>query len=160
MTEVRRLRKQGLYDPRFEHDACGVGFVANIKGAQSHDIVQKGLQVLQNLTHRGACGCDPLTGDGAGILLQVPHAFLKKECQALRIQLPDAGGYGVGMVFEDRAAGSVAGVLLDALQSCERLGAAARQIAPRVGEETSCRRFIEGMIALSQTACAIRSATK
>jgi len=102
MTEVRRLRKQGLYDPRFEHDACGVGFVANIKGAQSHDIVQKGLQVLQNLTHRGACGCDPLTGDGAGILLQVPHAFLKKECQALRIQLPDAGGYGVGMVFLPR----------------------------------------------------------
>ena len=69
MTEVPRLRKQGLYDPRFEHDACGVGFVANIKGAQSHDIVQKGLQVLQNLTHRGACGCDPLTGDGAGILM-------------------------------------------------------------------------------------------
>jgi glutamate synthase domain-containing protein 2/glutamate synthase domain-containing protein 1/glutamate synthase domain-containing protein 3 len=99
MNEARRLRKQGLYDPRFEHDACGVGFVANIKGIKSHDIVQKGLQVLQNLTHRGACGCDPLTGDGAGILMQVPHEFLKKECKALRIQLPDAGEYGAGMVF-------------------------------------------------------------
>src|SRR5512140_3483753 len=99
MNDGRRLRKQGLYDPRFEHDACGVGFVANIKGVKSHDIVQKGLQVLQNLTHRGACGCDPLTGDGAGILMQVPHEFLKKECAAVRIQLPDAGEYGAGMVF-------------------------------------------------------------
>jgi glutamate synthase domain-containing protein 2/glutamate synthase domain-containing protein 1/glutamate synthase domain-containing protein 3 len=99
MNEARRLRKQGLYDPRFEHDACGVGFVANIKGVKSHDIVQKGLQVLQNLTHRGACGCDPLTGDGAGILMQVPHEFLKKACRGLRIALPDAGEYGVGMVF-------------------------------------------------------------
>jgi len=99
MTEVRRLRKQGLYDPRFEHDACGVGFVANVKGVQSHDIVQKGLQVLQNLTHRGACGCDPLTGDGAGILMQVPHEFLAKECRSLRIGLAEPGEYGVGMVF-------------------------------------------------------------
>src|SRR5579862_5965703 len=99
MNEVRRLRKQGLYDPRFEHDACGVGFVANIKGVKSHDIVQKGLQVLQNLTHRGACGCAPLTGDGAGILMQVPHEFLKKACQTQRITLPEPGEYGVGMVF-------------------------------------------------------------
>src|SRR5713101_3976402 len=102
MNEVRRLVKQGLYDPRFEHDACGVGFVANIKGVKSHDIVQKGLQVLQNLTHRGACGCDPLTGDGAGVLMQVPHEFLAQECRALRIALPDPGTYGVGMVFLPR----------------------------------------------------------
>jgi glutamate synthase (ferredoxin) len=102
MTELRRLTKQGLYDPRFEHDACGVAFVANIKGVKSHDLVQKGLQVLQNLTHRGACGCDPLTGDGAGILMQVPHEFLRKECRTLRIALPDAGDYGVGMVFLPR----------------------------------------------------------
>ena len=102
MTEGRRLTAQGLYDPRFEHDACGVGFVANIKGVRSHDIIQKGLQVLQNLTHRGACGCDPLTGDGAGILLQVPDEFLRKQCQSLRIELPEPGTYGVGMVFLPR----------------------------------------------------------
>ena len=100
--QARQLRKQGLYDPRFEHDACGVGFVANIKGEKSHDIVLKGLQVLQNLTHRGACGCDPLTGDGAGISMQVPHEFLAKEAKAARIKLPDPGEYGVGMVFLPR----------------------------------------------------------
>src|SRR2546425_10068384 len=102
MTERRRLTKQGLYDPRFEHDACGVGFVANIKGEPSHAIVQKGLQVLQNLTHRGACGCDPLTGDGAGILMQVPDEFLRRECKTRRIALPAPGAYGVGMVFLPR----------------------------------------------------------
>jgi len=102
MSEIRKLRKQGLYDPQFEHDACGVGFVANIKGEKSHDIVLKGLQVLQNLTHRGACGCDPLTGDGAGILMQVPAEFLAKEAKAARISLPDPGDYGVGMVFLPR----------------------------------------------------------
>jgi glutamate synthase (NADPH/NADH) large chain len=102
MTEVRRLRRQGLYDPDFEHDACGVGFVANIAGVKSHEIIQKGLRVLQNLTHRGACGCDPLTGDGAGVLLQVPHEFFRRECQLLNIELPDPGDYGVGMVFLPR----------------------------------------------------------
>jgi glutamate synthase (NADPH/NADH) large chain len=102
MTEVRRLTQQGLYDPRFEHDACGVGFVANIKGVKSHDIIRKGLRVLENLTHRGACGCDPLTGDGAGILMQVPHAFLAQQCRGARIDLPDAGEYGAGMVFLPR----------------------------------------------------------
>ncbi len=99
---MRRLTKQGLYDPRFEHDACGVGFVANIRGVKSHDIVEKGLRVLQNLTHRGACGCDPLTGDGAGILMQLPHEFLLKECRALHITLPDPDEYGAGMVFLPR----------------------------------------------------------
>ena len=73
---------QGLYDPRNEHDACGIGFVANIKGQKSHEIVQKGIQVLINLTHRGACGCDPETGDGAGVLIQIPHAFFARECAA------------------------------------------------------------------------------
>src|ERR1043166_8609233 len=102
MNEVRRLTRQGLYDPRFEHDACGEAFVANIKGLKSHAIVQQGLQVLQNLTHRGACGCDPLTGDGAGILMQVPHEFLRQECGTLHIDLPDAGDYGVGIVFLPR----------------------------------------------------------
>ncbi|MGA2595730.1 MAG: glutamate synthase large subunit [Bryobacteraceae bacterium] len=91
--------KQGLYDPANEHDACGLGFVVNIKGEKSHDIILKGIQVLINLTHRGACGCDPETGDGAGILIQIPHAFFTRECAKLGFTLPPAGVYGVGMVF-------------------------------------------------------------
>ena len=91
--------KQGLYDPRNEHDACGIGFVADIKGRKSHDIVEKGLEVLVNLTHRGACGCDPETGDGAGLLLQMPHEFFARECGALGFELPEEGSYGVGMLF-------------------------------------------------------------
>ena len=92
-------QKQGLYDPRFEHDACGVGFVVNIKGEKSHEIVEQALTVLQNLDHRGACGCEENTGDGAGILMQIPHAFLKDACAGLGFQLPDPGEYGVGMIF-------------------------------------------------------------
>jgi len=91
--------KQGLYDPANEHDACGIGFVVNIKGEKSHDIILKGIQVLINLTHRGACGCDPTTGDGAGILIQIPHEFFFRECAKLGFTLPPAGAYGVGMVF-------------------------------------------------------------
>jgi glutamate synthase domain-containing protein 2/glutamate synthase domain-containing protein 1/glutamate synthase domain-containing protein 3 len=91
--------KQGLYDPRFEHDACGVGFVVNIKGERSHEIVDQALTILQNLDHRGACGCEENTGDGAGILMQVPHAFLKDACAGLGFELPDLGEYGVGMIF-------------------------------------------------------------
>ncbi|TLY21927.1 MAG: glutamate synthase subunit alpha, partial [Nitrospirae bacterium] len=91
--------KQGLYDPRLEKDSCGIGFIANIKGVKSHDIVRKGLQVLNNLFHRGAQGCDPCTGDGAGILLQVPHEFFKRTCADVSVKLPNAGEYGVGMVF-------------------------------------------------------------
>src|SRR5512147_483150 len=98
--------QQGLYDPRQEHDACGVGFVAHIKGQKSHDMVRQGLQILENLTHRGAVGADPLAGDGAGILLQVPDAFMRKKCAAIGVNLPEAGAYGVGMVFlpRDKAA--------------------------------------------------------
>ena len=91
--------KQGLYDPAHEHDACGVGFVANIKGRKSHAIVEQALQVLQNLSHRGACGCEVNTGDGAGILLQVPHDFLAAACRRERIPLPGPREYGVGMVY-------------------------------------------------------------
>jgi glutamate synthase (ferredoxin) len=91
--------KQGLYDPRFEHDACGIGFVVNIKGEKSHEIVQQALTVLQNLDHRGACGCEDNTGDGAGILLQVPHKFLQHACNGIGLQLPRPRHYGVGMVF-------------------------------------------------------------
>ena len=91
--------QQGLYDPRFEHDACGVGFVVNIKGQKSNAIVHQALTVLMNLRHRGACGCEANTGDGAGILLQVPHHFLAKSCAEIGIHLPFPGEYGVGMVF-------------------------------------------------------------
>ncbi|MBK8474894.1 MAG: glutamate synthase large subunit [Opitutaceae bacterium] len=91
--------KQGLYDPFFEHEACGVGFVVDIKGRPSHRIVEQAIQVLVNLDHRGAAGSEVNTGDGAGILLQVPHTFFVAACQKARIHLPAAGQYGVGIVF-------------------------------------------------------------
>ncbi|CAN1209101.1 glutamate synthase large subunit [Tumidithrix helvetica PCC 7403] len=91
--------KQGLYDPQFEHDACGVGFIVHMKGQKSHEIVTQALTILENLEHRGACGCETNTGDGAGILMQVPHKFLKKVALAENIALPEAGQYGVGMIF-------------------------------------------------------------
>ncbi|MHC9062249.1 glutamate synthase large subunit [Nitrospira sp. CMX1] len=91
--------RQGLYDPQYEKDSCGIGFVVNIKGKKSHDIVRKGLQVLENLTHRGAQGADSHTGDGAGILLQTPHTFLKRVAGDGGITLPDLGEYGVGQLF-------------------------------------------------------------
>jgi len=92
-------KKQGLYDPSFEHDSCGVGFVAHLKGQKSHSIVRNGIQILENLTHRGACGCDPETGDGAGILIQMPDAFFRKECVKCNIDLPEFGDYAAGIVF-------------------------------------------------------------
>ncbi len=90
---------QGLYHPRYEHDACGVGFVANIDGTKSHEIVERGIKVLENLLHRGATGGDEKTGDGAGILVQIPDDFLRRECGVLGLSLPAAGRYGVGMLF-------------------------------------------------------------
>ena len=104
--EAQRIKRanglppaQGLYDPRHEHDACGIGFVANVRGQKNHDIISKGIEVLINLTHRGACGCDPETGDGAGILIQIPHEFFARECASLGFKLPGPGAYGVGMTF-------------------------------------------------------------
>src|SRR5438067_11818581 len=94
---------QGLYDPRYEHDACGVGFVVDIKGRRSHTIVQRALAVLINLLHRGACGCEANTGDGAGVLIQIPDKFLRRECGRLGIPLPPAREYGCGLVFLPRA---------------------------------------------------------
>ena len=91
--------KQGLYDPRFEHDACGVGFIAHLKGLKSHAIVEQGLEILQNLDHRGACGCEENTGDGAGILIQMPHKFLAAACAKEKFTLPAPGQYGTGLVF-------------------------------------------------------------
>ncbi len=93
---------QGLYDPRHEKDACGVGFVVHVKGVRSHSIVKQALQVLVNLLHRGACGCEVNTGDGAGILIQMPDKFLRKEARNLGITLPPAGEYGAGCVFLPR----------------------------------------------------------
>jgi len=91
--------QQGLYDPSLERDACGIGFVVNIKGEKSHEIILKGIQILLNLLHRGACGCDPETGDGAGVLIQIPHEFFARECAQIGFTLPNPGEYGVGMVF-------------------------------------------------------------
>jgi len=91
--------KQGLYDPRYEHDACGMGFIVNLNGEKSHDIIRKGIEILINLTHRGACGCDPETGDGAGITIQIPHEFFSRECSRLGFSLSEPGTYGVGMMF-------------------------------------------------------------
>jgi glutamate synthase domain-containing protein 2/glutamate synthase domain-containing protein 1/glutamate synthase domain-containing protein 3 len=99
-----RPEKQGLYDPAYEHDACGVGFVVDIKGRKSHKILQQGLQILTNLDHRGACGSEVNTGDGAGVLLQMPHKFLIEAAKKARIQLPAPGQYGCGIVFLPRNA--------------------------------------------------------
>ena len=90
---------QGLYDPSTEHDACGIGFVASLNGDRSHEILRKGLQILLNLRHRGASGCDPETGDGAGVLIQIPHEFFAREVPKLGFALPGRGEYGVAMCF-------------------------------------------------------------
>ena len=97
-----RMEKQGLYDPAHEHDACGVGFIANIRGEKSHEVVSKGIQLLINLEHRGACGCDPETGDGAGLLVQLPDAFFRRELAGQGIELPEPGRYAAGMIFLDK----------------------------------------------------------
>ncbi len=94
--------RQGLYEPGHEHDACGVGFIAHLKGQKSHAIVGQGLQILRNLSHRGATGADPLAGDGAGILVQIPDAFLRREFQRGGILLPESGSYAIGMLFLPR----------------------------------------------------------
>jgi glutamate synthase (NADPH/NADH) large chain/glutamate synthase (ferredoxin) len=98
-AEQQQLQQQGLYDPANEHDACGVGFVAHIKGHKSHAIVQQGLKILENLDHRGAVGADKLMGDGAGLLIQLPDALYREEMAAQGVTLPPAGEYGVGMIF-------------------------------------------------------------
>jgi len=99
MTPVNLPQKQGLYDPQFEHDSCGVGFVCNIKGKQSNEIVKQGLEVLRRLSHRGATGADPKTGDGAGLLIQFPHEFFVSACAKDNLVLPAGGEYASGLVF-------------------------------------------------------------
>jgi len=99
MTRNGLPPKQGLYDPQFERDACGIGFVANIKGVKSHEIVKQALRVLCNLDHRGGQGCETNTGDGAGILMQIPDGYLRSACSGIGMELPAAGSYGVGMLY-------------------------------------------------------------
>src|SRR6478609_4680750 len=143
--EIGDQRPQGLYRPSEEHDACGVGFVANIKGKRSHQIVRSALELLINLEHRGACGSDPHTGDGAGILIQLPDAFLRT---AVPFTLPAAGSYGCGLVFLphdenartscksviERIVGEEGQVLLgwrDVPTGVETIGKTAASVAPR-----------------------------
>jgi len=96
---AQRLRNQGLYETRYEHDACGIGAVVNICGKREHSIIEYGKQILVNLHHRGAAGADETTGDGAGILIQIPHEFFCSECEKLAFDLPEPAHYGAGMVF-------------------------------------------------------------
>src|SRR5215471_218701 len=107
--------RQGLYDPRNEHDSCGIGFVANIKGRKSHDIIARGLRILVNLDHRGAVGADPLVGDGAGCLIQLPDALLRDWAARQAIVLPELGHYAVAMCFLpwDERARSIAKVHIE-----------------------------------------------
>ncbi len=90
---------QGLYVPSMEHDSCGIGFVAHLKGEKSHDIIEDAIQMLENMEHRGGCGCEPETGDGAGIMFQLPHEFFVSECKKIGIELPEFGKYAVGQIF-------------------------------------------------------------
>ena len=108
MKEYSSPPRQGLYDPRLEHESCGVGFVVDLKGRKSTRMVEDALQILLNLQHRGASGCEKNTGDGAGILMQVPHGFLVEACAQAkgRITLPAPGQYGVGVVFLPNDPGS------------------------------------------------------
>ena len=101
MHSTGRPPKQGLYDPAHEHDACGVGFIANIRGEASHQLVRDGIELLVRLEHRGACGCDPESGDGAGVLIQLPDAVLREKCGALGIDLPEKSAYASGLFFFD-----------------------------------------------------------
>ncbi|HZO07747.1 MAG TPA: glutamate synthase large subunit, partial [Myxococcota bacterium] len=119
---LHRIPAQGLYDPAQEHDACGVGFVANIRGERSHELVHRGVEVLVHLEHRGACGCDPETGDGAGILIQLPDRFLRREAAARGIELPEAGRYASGLVFLSRDASERAAQREAFEQAAERAG--------------------------------------
>src|SRR5277367_143248 len=107
---MARKPHQGLYDPRHEHDACGVGFVANIKGRKSHEVIACGLEILINLNHRGAVGADPLVGDGAGALIQIPDALYRDWATTAGLELPPPGHYGVAMCFmpQDEAARELA----------------------------------------------------
>ncbi|MCD8214235.1 MAG: glutamate synthase large subunit [Clostridiales bacterium] len=142
-------KKQGLYDPRFEHDNCGIGFIANIDGTVTHDLVTSAIEILKNLKHRGGSGSDPASGDGAGILLQIPHGFMKKVCQNDGIRLPEKGDYGVGMLFlspdietRTRSLATLKGIILEEGQKflgvrevpcyCDCIGVTAKENMPNI----------------------------
>ncbi|MBC8052456.1 MAG: glutamate synthase large subunit [Sphingobacteriaceae bacterium] len=114
--------QQGLYRPEFEHDSCGVGFITHINGQRSHQNVSDALTILENMEHRGACGCDPESGDGAGILIQIPHEFLMEECIALDIHLTEPGHYGVGMIFFPKNVATKESCRSVIVSSAEKLG--------------------------------------
>ena len=101
-----RQKTAGLYNPQNEHDSCGVGFIASIKGDKTHQIVLDGLKILENLEHRGAVGADPLMGDGAGIMLQIPDKFFREKLLLDGVTLPAEGEYGIGMVFLPKEQGA------------------------------------------------------
>ena len=151
MDALKNLARYGLYSPELEHDSCGVGLVANIRGNKSHQIIEESLQVLINLGHRGACGRDPETGDGAGILIQMPHQFFQGECGRLGMTLPGPGEYGVGMVFlppQDEAGATCRALIESVIQQeglellCWRdvpvdpskLGQDSRSVCPRISQ--------------------------
>ena len=140
---------QGLYDPSHEKDACGVGFVVHVKGVRSHSIVKQALQLLVNLLHRGACGCEVNTGDGAGIIIQMPDKFLRKEAKKLGIALPPAGDYGCGCVFLPRDPSARASIVARADESRGRntqpapYSPAAGSVMPRL--RVSLRRNFSGI---------------
>ena len=139
MDPLKELAKNGLYSPEQEHDACGVGVVANIKGQKTHQIIQEGVQVLINLGHRGAAGRDPETGDGAGMLIQMPAKLFEREAPSLGIDLPAAGQYGVGMVFMPPAAEGKCRELIDRGVEAEGLGVLGWRDVPvdrfKIGED-------------------------
>src|SRR5437870_6923545 len=99
MAEKCNHHPTGLYDPQYEHDSCGVGFIVRLDGEKSHKIIRDGIVALENLKHRGACGCEVNTGDGAGVLIQVPDHFLREVCEEQHIFLPPEGHYGTGLFF-------------------------------------------------------------
>ena len=149
MDPLKELAKKGLYSPEQEHDACGVGVVANIKGQKTHQIIDEGVQVLINLGHRGAAGRDPETGDGAGMLIQMPTKLFGREAAALGLDLPAAGEYGVGMVFMPREVQSECRVLVDKVIEAEglvvlgwrdvpvdlnKIGVDAREVCPAIAQ--------------------------
>ena len=115
-------RSQSLYDPTFEHDACGVGFICHVHGVASHALVRDGFRILENLDHRGACGCDAESGDGAGIIVQCPDAFLRAVCVEDGLTLPVQGRYGVGMLFLPQDADSRTAAQLLVTQVVDRAG--------------------------------------
>ncbi|MFZ4375268.1 MAG: glutamate synthase large subunit [Saprospiraceae bacterium] len=121
-SKIKPIISKGLYTPQLESDACGTGLIANLKGNKSHELIDQALQMLENMEHRGACGCEPNTGDGAGILIQIPHLFFQHKAKELGFILPDAGLYGVGMIFfpTDRVLRDQCRVLLnDYIDECD-----------------------------------------